>query len=303
VHRRVSGVRTTVELPDGRLVQTAEGGDADGAPVFVHHGSPGSAILDPLWNSDAAARGLRLIAYARPGYGRSTRAVGRVVGDAARDVAAIADALGIERFLSWGASGGGPHALACAALLPDRLVAVASLAAVAPFDGERLDFFAGMGPGNIEEFGIAVNGGEAAIRPLAVEQAAALKDGTQDQMVEAMAPHLSPVDAAALRGPIGATVLAHFQDAFAVSVDGWVDDDLAFIGSWGFQVSDISVPVLLWQGRQDLMVPFGHGEWLAGQIHGVDARLTEQDGHLTLLTHRIPEVHQWLRDRWDAEQQ
>jgi pimeloyl-ACP methyl ester carboxylesterase len=296
-------VLTSVQLPDGRFVQTAEGGDADGAPVFVHHGSPGSSILDPLWNSDAAARGLRLIAYARPGYGRSTRAVGRVVGEAARDVAAIADELGIERFLSWGVSGGGPHALACAALLPDRLVAVASLAAVAPFDGAGLDFFAGMGPSNVEEFGIGVQGGEAAIRPVAVEQAAGLRDGTQEQMVEAMAPHLTPVDEAELRGPLGATLLAHFQDAFAVGVDGWVDDDLAFIAPWGFQVSDISVPVLLWQGRQDLMVPFGHGEWLAGQIPGVDARLTEEDGHLTLLTHRIPEVHQWLRDRWDAEVQ
>ena len=282
-------------------MQIAEGGDRDGVPVFVHHGSPGSAILDPAWENDAAAHGLRLIVYARPGYGRSSRAAGRVVADAANDVAAIADALGIDRFLSWGVSGGGPHVLACAALLPDRVVAVASLAAAAPFDGEGLDFFAGMGPANVEEFGISVKGGEAAIRPLAVERAAELKSGTQEQMIEAMAPHLSRVDEAEMRGPIGATLLAHFQDAFSVSVDGWVDDDLAFIAPWGFKPSEISVPVLLWQGRQDLMVPFGHGEWLAGQIPGVDARLTEEDGHLTLLTRRIPEVHQWLRDRWDAQ--
>jgi pimeloyl-ACP methyl ester carboxylesterase len=282
-------------------MQTAEGGDPAGVPVFVHHGSPGSAILDPAWENDAAAKGLRLITYARPGFGRSTRAAGRVVADAASDVAAIADGLGIDRFLSWGVSGGGPHVLACAALLPDRVVAVASLAAAAPFDGEGLDFFAGMGPANVEEFGISVKGGEEAIRPLAVERAAALKSGTQEQMVEAMAPHLSSVDEAEMRGPIGATLLAHFQDAFSVSVDGWVDDDLAFIAPWGFKPSEISIPVLLWQGRQDLMVPYGHGEWLAGQIPGVDARLTEEDGHLTLITRRIPEVHQWLRDRWDAQ--
>jgi pimeloyl-ACP methyl ester carboxylesterase len=294
-------VTTTLELPDGRLVQTAEGGDPDGAPVFVHHGSPGSAILDPLWVRDAAARGLRLIIYARPGFGQSTRAAGRVVADAAQDVAALADELGIDRFLSWGFSGGGPHALACAALLPDRVAAVASLAAAAPIDGHGLDFFAGMGPGNIEEFGIAVSGGEDAIRPLAVEQAASLKSGTQEQMIEAMAPHLSAVDAEVLGGPFGVTESAQFQDAFAVSVDGWVDDDLAFIAPWGFELSDISVPVLLWQGREDAMVPFGHGEWLARNIPGVEAHLTDEDGHLTLVTHRIPEVHQWLRDRWDAE--
>jgi Predicted hydrolases or acyltransferases (alpha/beta hydrolase superfamily) len=149
-------VDATVELPDGRLLQTAEGGDPAGVPVFVHHGSPGSGILDPAWERDAASRGLRLITYARPGYGRSTRSAGRVVADAAHDVAALANELGIDRFLSWGVSGGGPHVLACAALLPARVVAVASLAAAAPFDGEGLDFFAGMGPANIKEFGITV---------------------------------------------------------------------------------------------------------------------------------------------------
>jgi pimeloyl-ACP methyl ester carboxylesterase len=126
-----------------------------------------------------------------------------VVADAARDVAAIADELGVDRFLSWGFSGGGPHALACAALLPDWVVAVASLAAAAPIEGDGLDFFEGMGPGNIEEFGIAVNGGEDAIRTFAAEQAADLRNSTQEQMVEAMALHLSPVDAAELAGPIG----------------------------------------------------------------------------------------------------
>jgi pimeloyl-ACP methyl ester carboxylesterase len=293
-------VTAIVELPDGRSLQTSEGGDRDGVPVFVHHGSPGSSILAPAWCDDAAARGLRLITYARPGYGRSSRAAGRVVADAAADVAALADALGIGRFLSWGVSGGGPHVLACAALLPQRVVAVASLAAAAPFDGEGLDFYAGMGPANVKEFGIAVDGGEAAIRPLAIEQAAELASTTQAEMVTAMAPHLTAVDDTELRGPIGVTLLAHMQDAFSVGVDGWVDDDLAFIEPWGFKPAEISVPVLLWQGRQDAMVPYGHGEWLAGQIPGVEAHLTEEDGHLTLMTVRIPQVHQWLRDRWDA---
>jgi pimeloyl-ACP methyl ester carboxylesterase len=292
-------VTAIVELPNGRVLQTAEGGDPDGAPVFVHHGSPGSSILAPAWQDDAASRGLRLITYARPGYGRSTRAAGRVVADAAGDVAALADALDIDRFLSWGVSGGGPHVLACAALLPERVVAVASLAAAAPYDGEGLDFYEGMGPANIKEFGIAVEGGEAAIRPLAVEQAAELASTTQEEMVAAMGPHLTAVDEAELRGPIGVTLLGHMQDAFSVGVDGWVDDDLAFIAPWGFKPAQITVPVLLWQGRQDAMVPYGHGEWLAGQIPGVDAHLTEEDGHLTLMTIRIPEVHQWLRDRWD----
>jgi pimeloyl-ACP methyl ester carboxylesterase len=292
-------VANFVELPDGRVLQTSEGGDPAGVPVLVHHGSPGSSILDPAWSDDAASRGLRLVAYARPGYGRSTRAAGRKVADAAADVAALADAFGIDRFLSWGISGGGPHVLACAALLPDRVVAVASLASAAPYDAKGLDFFAGMGEGNIEEFGVVVDGGEAALRPLAVEQATQLASTTQEGMVEAMSPHLTPIDDAALRGPIGQTLMAHLHDAFVVSVDGWVDDDLAFVEPWGFQPSEIAIPVLLWQGRQDAMVPFGHGVWLAEQIPGVDAHLSEEDGHLTLMSRRIPEVHQWLRQRWD----
>jgi len=198
-------------------------------------------------------------------------------------------------------SGGGPHALACAALLPDRVVAAASLAAVAPFDVDGLDFFDGMGEGNIEEFGIVVDGGEAAIRPLAVEQAAGMTSATVDQLVETMAGFLTPVDAAEITGAIGASLLEQFRGAFSVSVDGWVDDDLAFVAPWGFSLTDISVPVLLWQGRQDAMVPYGHGVWLSRQIPGVEAHLSEEDGHLTLITKRLPSVHEWLRDRWDAE--
>jgi pimeloyl-ACP methyl ester carboxylesterase len=291
----------TVALPDGRALETAEGGVPDGIPVFVHHGSPGSAVLDPLWESDALERGLRLITYSRPGFGTSTRAPGRVVADAAADTAALADALGIGRFLTWGISGGGPHALACAALLPDRVVAAASLAAVAPFDAEGLDYFDGMGQGNIEEFGIVVEGGEEGIRPLAVEQAAAMSSATADQLVERMAAFLTPVDAAEITGAIGESLLQQFRGAFSVSVDGWVDDDLAFVAPWGFKLTEISVPVLLWQGRQDAMVPYGHGAWLAGQIPGVEAHLSDEDGHLTLITKRLPSVHEWLRDRWEAQ--
>ncbi|MGZ4597974.1 MAG: alpha/beta fold hydrolase [Actinomycetes bacterium] len=289
-----------IELPHGRTLQVTEAGDPSGVPVVVHHGAPGSSLLDPAWHSDAVARGLRLISYARPGYGTSSRHRGRVVADAAADVAALADALGIARFLSWGVSGGGPHVLATAALLPERVVAAASLASAAPFDAEGLDFYAGMGQGNIDEFGIVVECGEDGIRPLAEQQAAQMSGATREQMVEAMAPHLTEVDARELSGPIGATLHAAFADGLAVSVDGWIDDDLAFVQPWGFAPAAIGVPVLLWQGRQDAMVPFGHGEWLAKQIPGVDARLTEAAGPLTLLTRRIPEVHQWLRDQWDA---
>jgi pimeloyl-ACP methyl ester carboxylesterase len=288
-----------IEVADARRLEVVEGGDPAGDPVVVHHGTPGAALLHPPWEPIAAAEGLRLVMYSRPGYGGSTRDRGRAVADAARDTAALADALGFDRFLTYGFSGGGPHALACAALLPDRVVAVASLASVAPFDAAGLDFFDGMGPSNVEEMVIVRDGGEDAIRPLAEAQADELRAATPAQLVESMAPILTAADERELRGPIGATLLRFFQRGTSASVDGWVDDDVAFVRPWGFELAQLRVPVLLWQGREDAMVPFGHGQWLAGQIPGVEADLTDEDGHLSLLTRRTPKLYRWLRARWD----
>ena len=281
------------------MLEVAEGGDPEGIPVIVHHGSPGAAVLHPDWEAAAAAEGLRLVTYSRPGYGTSSRDRGRTVADAARDSAALAGSLGFDRFLSLGFSGGGPHVLACAALLPERVVAAASLASVAPFDADGLDWMEGMAEGNVEEFDLLREGDEDALRAASEEQAAALRGASLEQFEESMQPFVTEADAEELRGPIGATLLRHFQHATVVSVDGWVDDDLAVFRPWGFELSDIRVPVLLWQGRHDAMVPFGHGAWLAARIPGVDARLSEEDGHLSLLTRRMPEVLRWLRERWD----
>ena len=289
-----------IELADGRRLEVVEGGDPEGVPVLVHHGTPGAAVLHPEWESAAAADGLRLVTYSRPGYSTSTRHRGRSVADAARDTATLADSLGFERFLSLGFSGGGPHVLACAALLPERLVAAASLASVAPWDAPGLDWFEGMAEGNVEEFELLRDGDEDALRAASEEQAAALVDASLEDFAESMEPYVTAADAEEVRGPIGATLLRYFQRATSVSVDGWIDDDLALFRPWGFEFSAIRVPVLLLQGRHDAMVPFGHGAWLADRIPGVEARLSDGDGHLSLLTRRMPEVLRWLRERWDA---
>jgi len=146
-----------ITAPDGRTLTVREGGEARGVPVLVLHGTPGSSLMYEPHLRDAEQRGIRLFSYDRPGYGGSTRHKGRNVADCAEDVVAVCDALGIERFCVWGISGGGPHTLAAAALLPDRIAAAAVLASAAPYDGEGLDFFAGMGDQNIEEFKIARN--------------------------------------------------------------------------------------------------------------------------------------------------
>jgi pimeloyl-ACP methyl ester carboxylesterase len=243
---------------------------------------------------DATHRGARLVAYDRPGYGGSTPAPGRSVADAAADVRAIADALDVERLAVWGISGGGPHALACAALLPDRVAAVASLASVAPSDAEGLDWLAGMGQMNLEEFGAARKGREALEEYVGKQ---AREDVTADGLLEALESLLSEVDADVLTGELGEFLAANMNEATRTGIDGWVDDDLAFDKPWGFSVEDIRVPVQLWHGEQDRFVPFAHGEWLASRIPDVDARLTAVDGHMTLVQRRIPEVHEWLLER------
>jgi pimeloyl-ACP methyl ester carboxylesterase len=246
---------------------------------------------------DARQRGIRLIGYDRPGYGGSTTHEHRSVADDVADVVAIADALGLERIALWGISGGGPRALACAALLPDRVGAVASLASVAPADAEDLDWMAGMGVQNLE--GVAAQRqGPAAFETYLRREADNLLAVEPAQLVEALQSLLTPVDAAVLSGELADYLADSMRDAIRDSLDGWRDDDLAVFKPWGFAVEDIRLPVLLWHGVHDRFVPPAHGEWLASRIPGVDARISEEDGHLTLLARRIPQVHAWLLERF-----
>lgn len=281
-----------VRTADGRTLRTYEAGDPDGLLVLVHHGTPCSGVLAPWWAQDAAAKGIRLVGYDRPGYAGSDRHPGRSVADVAADAVAIADALGAGRFATWGVSGGGPHALACAALLPDRVVAAATLASVAPYGADGLDWFAGMGQDNLDEFGAALEG-EAPLREYLAAASAGLVAAPPGALADEMRSLLPAVDVAALTGPVGEFSQEWLVGGQRGGYEGWLDDDLAFARDWGFALSDIRVPVLLLQGRHDLMVPFAHGEWLAGQIPTAQPRLTDEDGHMTLIADLAP-VHGWL---------
>jgi pimeloyl-ACP methyl ester carboxylesterase len=281
---------------DGRTLRVHEGGDPSGRPVIVHHGTPASGGLFAPHVADAGRRGIRLIGYDRPGYGGSTPHPDRTIGDAARDVEAIADALDLERVAVWGVSGGGPHALACAALLGERIAAAASLAGVAPIDAEGLDWTAGMGESNLAEFAATRAGRDALARHLEGELAG-VGEVDAASLVELLSSLLSPPDRAALTGELAEYMLASTREALTAGLDGWIDDDLAFDKPWGFDVEEIDVPVLVWHGAQDLFVPVAHGEWLAARIPGVDARIMDGDGHLTITVERVPAVHEWLVER------
>ena len=282
-----------IAVEDGRVIRVREGGDPSGFPVFVHHGTPMAGTLFEPWVDDATARGLRLITHDRPGYGGSDRLAGRAVAHVASDVVAIANELGLGRFASWGISGGGPHALACAALLPDRVVAAASLAGVAPWDAEGLDVTAGMGEDNVKEFGLAATDPDT-LRELHGQWRVEMLSASPEDMFKSLESILSDIDKQVLTGDLARFLHESGAIALADGIDGWFDDDLSFVKDWGFDLRDIDVPVLLWQGEQDLMVPFAHGRWLAERIPGCDARLSPEEGHLTLLVTRVPATHEWL---------
>lgn len=272
-----------VEISDGRTLAYAQIGDPDGTPVFVLHGTPGSRLSgrhpDP---SRVAGAGLRVITYDRPGYGRSTRHRGRAVVDCVADIAAIADALGLERFVVTGGSGGGPHALAAAARLPQRVIRAEGNVSSAPYDAPGLDWFAGMDPENIKEFGWALEGEETLVRELQRKADEMLNRLNEDPASVLDDFELSDADQAVLRDAIvRERIRTSTREALARGVWGWVDDDLAFVKPWGFDVSEIRVPVQVRYGVGDVLVPAGHGEWLARHVPNADVIVDHQAGHLS----------------------
>jgi pimeloyl-ACP methyl ester carboxylesterase len=285
-----------IRTSDGRILAVEDAGDPAGRAVLVFGGAPGSRHLYGPNVADAAARGLRLVSYDRPGYGGSTPCAGRAIADCASDVRAICAALGIGRLAMWGQSAGGPYLLACAALLPDLVTAAACLASPAPYGAEGLDYFAGMDQGTADSIQLPLTDPDAARVNIDKEREAILALSAGD-LAQALASALTPVDAAVLNGELAEYLTCSFDEGLAPGSQGLWNDVYDRLRPWGFELADISVPVLVWHGRQDGFLPVTHGEWLAAHIPGAEARFPDDDGHLTLLEHRIGEVHSWLSER------
>ena len=200
--------------------------------------------------------------------------------DAVADTDAVLAAVDAQRCLTMGWSGGGPHTLACGARL-GAAAAVLVVAGVAPYEADGLDWMAGMGEDNIVEFSAALQG-EDRLRPYLSEQGEVLRDISAADIVASMESLLPDVDRAALTGEFGEDMAASFREAVSTDVDGWLDDDLAFAKPWGFGLGEISVPVMIWQGSADLMVPFAHGQWLAAGLPAAVTHLEEGEGHLSV---------------------
>lgn len=272
----------TLNLPDGRILEYAVDGDPGGLTLVLHHGTPGAAQFYPELLEVARRHRLRLVMPSRPGYGGSSENPGRTVGSIAPDVGHLLDALGAEQFVTIGWSGGGPHALACGALLPDRCRAVATIAGVAPSDADGLDWLDGMGAENIEEFG-AARAGTGPLTAYLEAQRQALAEVTPQQIAGALGDLVSDVDKRVLSAGFADHMAPSFHAAVSDGVAGWRDDDLAFTTGWGFPIDPFPVPVAIWQGDQDRMVPFAHGRWLAGHLPGAHVHLEPGEGHLSLM--------------------
>jgi pimeloyl-ACP methyl ester carboxylesterase len=288
--------RLTVQAPGG-ILEVLVSGPEDGLALVFHTGTPSGLVESGPVASAAAARGLRTVLYARPGYGNSTPQPGRLVADAAADVDAILAHLSIDEFVTAGWSGGGPHALACAALLPVRCLAAVSIAGVAPSDSPGLDWLAGMGEENVAEFS-AARAGEADLTRFLDHVAPAVRAVTAAEVAEALGGLVSEADKAVLTDEFAEYLAALFRASLASGIDGWRDDDLAFTKDWGLSLDALghATPVAIWQGDQDRMVPSAHGEWLVANIPLARARLRPGQGHLTLMAKELGPILDDLLD-------
>jgi pimeloyl-ACP methyl ester carboxylesterase len=272
---------TDLTLGDGRTLHAYDTGDADGRlAVFWHHGTPNiGAPPEPLFAA-AEELGIRWLSYDRPGYGGSTPYPSRNVASAAIYVSTIADALGIDRFAVMGDSGGGPHALACGALLPERVLGVVSVAGLAPFGAEGLDWFAGMTPSGAAELRAAAEG------------RAALEDYLRSTEFD---PEMfTPADHAALSGA-WSWLNSVVGPAVEAGPGGLIDDELAYVAPWGFDPTQVVAPTLLLHGGRDRVVPSAHGEWLVRRCPSAELWLCPDDGHISVLNHSTAAIA-WLRE-------
>jgi pimeloyl-ACP methyl ester carboxylesterase len=285
-------LKRTVKTADGRRLAASVYGDPEGRPVFLLHGTPGSRIGPTPRSAILHRLGVRLICFDRPGYGESDRLPGRRVADAAADVSAIADAFGLGKFAVVGRSGGGPHALACAALLPERVTRAGVLVSLAPWAAEGLDWFAGMADSNVREYTTAATAPEALTAHLV--QAAARIKADPASHVNTLSPEMPEADRRIVADVgIRALLAQNFAEALRDSAAGWIDDALAFCSPWGFDLADIKVPVLLWHGQHDVFSPAAHARWLADQIPGAIMSIRQNTAHFGALE-VVPDVLSWL---------
>ncbi len=285
-------MREEVRTADGRVLTAEHWGDPDGKPVFLLHGMPGSRLGPAPRGMVLYQRRVRLIAYDRPGYGGSDRHPGRTVADVAQDVAAVADALGVDTFAVAGRSGGAPGALACAALLPERVTRTAALVPIAPRDAEDLDWFAGMAASNVREYTTAAADPEELTARLIPRASGIARD--PGRLLDELRRELTASDRMIVSDAgLRSMLLRNYREGVRTSAFGWIDDMLAASSPWGFDPADIRCPVLIWHGELDVFSPVGHARWLGRRIPGATTTIDPDAAHFAALR-ALPGVLTWL---------
>jgi pimeloyl-ACP methyl ester carboxylesterase len=271
-----------VQMPDGRRLIAEIAGPEGGTLVVSHSGTPGTRRVFERHLDEGAERGLRHLTYSRPGYEGSDRLPGRCFADCVPDVVALVDALEVDRFHVVGTSGGGPHALACAASLPERVLSTATVSGFAPRDAEGLDWLAGMGAPNVEEFN-AVDAGDAELQR-SIEVLATSMEANDDtaEMHDVLEDCMSKADRECLVEPFKAISHIEFKRSVSAGIWGWFDDDKAAYMDWGFDLAQIDVPLTLWHGAEDRFVPPAHAEWLAARLPTATLRMPPEEGHISM---------------------
>ncbi len=280
----------TFTTPDGRTIAYLERGAPDGVPVILCHGTPGSRLSRHVDPEIYERHDVRAVFYDRPGYGLSDPHPGREVADAPADISALADHLGFDRFAVVGGSGGAPHALACGALLADRVLRVGALVTPAPPD-EDFDFFEGLAELNVREFTAAQQGPEAieAFLQAYVEQIRADVDAVIDEMLT----ELPEIDRVRASEPSQRAIMSEsWREAVRQGSRGWADDDLAFAKPWGFELEDVTAETRVWQGELDVLTPRPHGEYVASRLPNARFEVLQGGGHF--LDHEWTVVLDWL---------
>lgn len=268
-----------ITLADGRKLEVHTSGSPGPKAIVFHHGTPGSALSWQSWLHIVAAQGVFAIAYSRPGYGSSARRKGRTVISNSTDISEVLNHFGVTKTVSIGWSGGGPHALADTTL--PQCVGAITLAGVGEYGVDDLDFLEGMGEENHIEFGAAI-AGEAQIEKWMQEHSGPMAEVTGEQLIEAFGGLIGDADKAALTGDVAEQMAAEYRDSLSNGYFGWLDDDLAFVKHWGFEIRNITKPVELWQGNDDFMVPHAHGKWLATKIPTAKLIFVPGEGHISM---------------------
>lgn len=281
-----------VRSRSGRILTVELTGARDGVPVFLLHGTPGSRRGPKPRTSELYRIGVKMISYDRPGYGGSQRQSGRTVADAACDIEDIANFLGVSRFAVVGRSGGGPHALACAALLPERVTRAAVMVGLAPPNIPELDWFEGMSDDNVSEYTAAEQ--DPAVLVQLVSEKAARTRADPEYLLETLVKDMSLTDRRIV-GDYGVrgSITSSYAEALRSGNSGWIDDALAFRGNWGFRFEDVKCPVKLWHGAADRFSPPRHTTWLASKIPHADLEVRWGEGHFSAIK-VLPRLLPWL---------